>query len=211
VTNASDTGDKYENKIRYNQFVAASPTRIPYDKIGELVATLGGLLVLSVLSTLVCIIVAVFCDSGFANALGVPLLFDMALQLCCLGIYLAMLTYISEHRVGAALGEGAPGASGFPVFGVGTWLLFAMIGCRLVSHPMALKTVLGLTFSPLIMVAVFCMSIFFKSAKRLKATPNQAGGHRQQSQVVPAHDEIDLELQEQGHGTSSSRGYWRRN
>jgi hypothetical protein len=131
---------------------------------------MGALLIVSVVVGFVCNAIAPTRSSGFSGILVLPLFFDLAIHISCMGLFMAILIYESE----SALTTSYSGDLGLPTFGVGSRLLLAAFVCRLVSHPIVflgfLAACLVLALLPLTLVICCCIGAFSRSSSSSDTT-----------------------------------------
>jgi hypothetical protein len=122
----------------------------------RLTIALFSLLIVSIVTNVISLVVSIG-QSGFGKVVFVPLLLDALLLAVCIGIYIGILQY----EVGGYLPDEenfkVPGTA---VLGIGFWMLVAMFGCRLVSHPALLVGFLLLLFLIPLMFLIL-LSIMF--------------------------------------------------
>ncbi|KAL5329445.1 hypothetical protein ACEPPN_002957 [Leptodophora sp. 'Broadleaf-Isolate-01'] len=188
----------------YQEFTYGSD--IPYDTVGRIAIALGSLLIVSVLVGCVCMGIAVTRTSGFSETLLLPLILDAALHITCLGLYLSILVYeVIRNYSGVTMSDTPLTA----FVGVGAWLLVAMFGCRVISHPLltlGFFCLCGLALLPLFIVIwmLMCCCSSDDNTTKYSSTSDELVRNRPQSQFMVA-EATEVEIEHRKDGTMYTR------
>jgi hypothetical protein len=195
------TADLVDNQ--YREFTYDSS--IPQDTVGRIAIALGSILIVSVLVGVGCIGIAVTRTSGFSETLLLPLILDALLHITCLGLYLGILV----HEVFANYAGETMSTTPFTAFiGVGGWLLIAMFGSRVISHP--LLTLGFLCLCGLLILLPVCIVIGLilscccsdnDTKTSTTSTSYTVDRCRPQSQFMVAEAQVEVEIEERKDGT----------
>jgi hypothetical protein len=189
----------------YQEFTYGSD--IPYDTVGRIVIALASLLIVSVMVGCVCMGIAVTRTSGFSETLLLPLLLDAALHITCLGLCLSILVYeVFRNYAGVTMSDTPLTA----FVGVGAWLLVAMFGCRVISHP--LLTLGFFCLCGLLILGPLCIAIGMlmcccssdDNTTKYSSTSHELVSNRPQSQFMVA-ETTEVEIEQRKDGTMFTR------
>ena len=177
---------------------------VPHGLVARISSAMGALLIVSAMTGFGSMILALTRTSGFSETLLPALFLDAAIGISCLGLYVSILVYeVFKRYPDATIAD----TTSNTLVGIGTWLLIAMFGARLVSHPVVLISFLSLCFVLLLLPLCIAFGILMACCCGDRSNPSGSGLHvvHRPSHIVGVIEENELEIEHRKDGTILAR------